>query len=102
MAKLWADAAYQAPCAAWITHTLGWEVEIVRQPPKWVWWPFDQEPPARPTGFQVRPRRWVVERTFAWLGRNRRLSQDVEALPATEEAWMDLGMSRLMLRRLAK
>ncbi|MDP9359300.1 MAG: FtsX-like permease family protein [Chloroflexota bacterium] len=60
LAKLWADAAYQAPCAAWITHTLGWEVEIVRQPPKWVWWPVDQEPPPRPTGFQVRPRRWVV------------------------------------------
>ena len=43
------------------------------------------------------PRRWVVERTFAWLGRNRRLSKDYEALPCTEEAWIYLTMIRLML-----
>ena len=46
--------------------------------------------------------RWVVERTFAWLGRYRRLSKDYEALPATEEAWIYLAMSSLMLARLAK
>jgi putative transposase len=55
-----------------------------------------------PTGFQVLPRRWVVERTFAWLGRYRRLSKDYEALPATEEAWIYLAMSSLMLARLAR
>ena len=46
------------------------------------------------------PRRWVVERTFAWLGRNRRLSKDYEALPGTEEAWISLAMIRLLLARL--
>jgi putative transposase len=48
------------------------------------------------------PRRWVVERTLAWLCRNRRLSKDYEALPETDEALIYLGMIRLMLRRLAK
>lgn len=54
-----------------------------------------------PTGFQVLRRRWVVERTFAWLGRHRRLSKDYEALPSTEEAWISLAMIRLMLAPLA-
>ncbi len=53
-------------------------------------------------GFQVLPRRWVVERTLAWLGRNRRLAKDYEFLPETEEAFVYAGMVRLMLRRLAK
>ena len=54
------------------------------------------------TGVQVLPRRWVVERTFAWLGRYRRLSNDYEVLPETEEAWISLAMTRLMTVRLAK
>ncbi len=102
LAKLWVDAAYQGPCAAWIAETLGWAVEVVHKPRRWLWWPADSEPPPRPTGFQVLPRRWVVERTFAWLGRNRRLSKDYEALPETEEAWIYLAMSRLMVTRLAR
>lgn len=101
LAMLWADAGYQGPCATWITATLGWAVEIVRKPPKRVWWPKDSEPPPTPSGFQVLKRRWVVERTFAWLGRYRRLSKDYEALPTTEEAWIYLAMVRLMVVRLA-
>ena len=52
-------------------------------------------------GFQVLPKRWIVERTFGWLNRARRLSKDYEQLPATEEAWVYCAMIHLMLRRLA-
>jgi putative transposase len=57
--------------------------------------------PLRAVGFVLLPGRWVVERTFAWLGRNRRLSKDYEALPASEEAWIYAASARLLLRRLA-
>jgi len=50
-------------------------------------------------GFHVLPRRWVVERTFAWLLFNRRLSRDYERLCTTSETWIYLAMIRLMLRR---
>ena len=53
-------------------------------------------------GFKVLPRRWVVERTFAWLGRNRRLSKDYEGTTSSSEAFVKLAMSHLMARRLAK
>lgn len=53
-------------------------------------------------GIEVLPRRWVVERTFAWLGRCRRLSKDYEFLPQSSEAMIYLAMTRLMLRRLDK
>ena len=52
-------------------------------------------------GFVVLPKRWIVERTFAWLGRSRRLSKDYEFLPETGAAMIYVAMSRLMLRRLA-
>ena len=99
---LWVDAGYSGKTVTWISQTLVLSVTVVRKPPRWVWLPADPEPPPMPTGFQVLPRRWVVERTFAWLGRYRRLSKDYEALPATEEAWISLAMSCLMLARLAK
>ena len=53
-------------------------------------------------GFEVLPRRWVVERTFAWLSQNRRMSKDYERLCATGEAFVYAAMSRLMVRRLAR
>jgi putative transposase len=99
---LWVDAGYSGTVVTWIEQTLGRSVTVVRKPRRWIRAPADQEPPPMPTGFQVLPRRWVVERTFAWLGRYRRLSKDYEALPATEEAWIHLAMSSLMLARLAK
>jgi len=52
--------------------------------------------------FDILPRRWVAERTFAWLDQNRRLSKDYERLPATSETFVYLAMSRFMLRRLAR
>ena len=55
-----------------------------------------------PKGFRVLPRRWVVERTFSWLGQNRRMSKDYERLPGTSEAFIYVGMTRLMVRRLAR
>jgi transposase len=54
-----------------------------------------------PRGFQVVPRRWVVERTFSWIDQNRRMSKDYERLPETSEAFIYVAMSRLMVRRLA-
>jgi len=85
---LWADGNYTGPLVDWALAWGGWAVEIVQRP-------------AGMKGFQVLPRRWVVERTFAWLGRYRRLSKDYEVLPQTEEAWIYLAMTHLMLKRLA-
>ncbi len=66
----------------------GWELEIV-----------EREPGAR--GFQVQPRRWVVERSFAWLSRNRRLAKDYERKVQTSEMLIEVAAARLLLRRLA-
>ena len=55
-----------------------------------------------PRGFQVLPRRRVVERTIAWIDQNRRMSKDYERLAATSEAFIYVAMSRLVLRRLAR
>ncbi len=86
---IWADGGYSGhPFADWVARVCGWVIEIITRS-------------ADAVGFEVLPRRWVVERTFAWLGRYRRLSKDYEALPASSEAWIYAAMVRLMLRRLA-
>jgi putative transposase len=100
--QLWVDSAYQGSFVDWVEQTLGWTVQVVRRPRKWVWVPVDQEPPAMPRGFQVLPRRWVVERTLGWLGRWRRLSKDYEYLPETSACVVYASMIRVMLRRLAE
>jgi transposase len=66
-----------------------WDIEIVQRPPG-------------VKGFQLLPKRWVVERTFAWLGRNRRLAKDFEATVESATAWLFIANLRLLTRRLAK
>jgi len=100
--QLWADGAYQGPFAEWVTQTLGWSVTIVRKQRRWVWVRAGEEPPPYPVGFEVLPRRWVVERTIGWLSRHRRLSKDYEALPEVEIAWIHVAMIGLMVTRLAR
>ena len=85
---IWADAGYAGQLVDWVMSLSGWVLEIVRRP-------------RDSHHFQVLPRRWVVERTFAWLSRCRRLSKDFEALSDTTEAWIHIAMIHLMLRRLA-
>ena len=100
---LWADAGYRgADLRRWITEGLGLSLEIVQRKPRWVWVRNDVEPEPIPAGFEVIRRRWVVERTFAWISRNRRMSRDYELLPETGEALIYVTMIRLMLKRLAR
>jgi transposase len=98
---LWVDTAYQGRFKDWVEQTLGWTVAVVRRPRRWVWVREGQEPPEVPQGFQVLPRRWVVERTLGWIGRWHRTSKDYEYLPATSECVIYAIMARVMLRRLA-
>ena len=98
---IWADMGYRGQrLKAWIEQECEWKLEIVQRPRKWGWYPKDVEPPPMPA-FTVLRRRWVVERTFAWMGRYRRMSKDYEYLTESSEAMIHLAMSRLMLRRLA-
>jgi putative transposase len=99
---VWADQGYTGTFRSWAHAQAGIAVAVVRP-----WWrqlkrydPELLEPLGYQPGFNVLPRRWVVERTFAWLGRYRRLSKDYECLPATSEAMIYLVGIRLLLRRL--
>lgn len=111
MKKVWVDSAYTGKGREWIEQEMGWEVEVVRHAPRprgmWVWpgMQITEEMLAafrRPKGFRHLPRRWVVERTLAWIGRNRRMSKDYEYLPRGSESMVQLTMIRLMLKRLAR
>lgn len=85
----------------WVEKVLGWTAQIVKRPGRWVKAPVDEEQPPYPKGFIVLPRRWVVERSFSWVGQNRRMSKDYERLPESGEAFIYVAMTRLMVRRLA-
>jgi putative transposase len=86
---IWADAGYAGWLVDWVKYFIGCGLEIVKR--------CDLT-----KGFKILPRRWVVERTFAWLGRYRRLSKDYEYLPQTSETMIYAAMTHLMLRRLAR
>ena len=84
---VWADGAYTGQLVDWAYAMGGWLIEVVKRAP-------------HSHSFEVLPRRWVVERTLGWLGRNRRLSKDYEELTESSEAWIHIAMIHLMLKRL--
>ena len=86
---IWADAGYAGQLIDWVKVTCGWVLEIVRRSDDI-------------KGFKVLPHRWVVERTFGWLGRYRRLSKDYEGLTESSQAFIYAAMIRIMSKRLAK
>lgn len=96
--EFWADGAYTGGFGGWLRRQLGWRLEVPHHRDRQLWRYGLEE---KPRGLQILPRRWVVERTFAWLGLSRRLSKDYERLPETGEAMIYGALSRLMLRRLA-
>jgi putative transposase len=86
---IWSDGGYQGQDF----------IQSVKDTYQWVWEVVKRDTQSK--GFKVLPWRWIVERTFAWLGRYRRLSIDYEALPASSEAFIYVAMVRIMVRRLA-
>ncbi len=92
--KIWADANYRGELIEWMRNLRQGRgrrrihLEIVEKSPVGT--------------FVVLPKRWIVERTFGWLGRSRRLSKDYEALCETTEAWIFIAMISLMTKRLAR
>jgi len=84
---IWVDGGYAGKLRAWAKRVCGWLLETVRRP-------------VGSKGFVLLPRRWVVERTFAWLLRYRRLARDYEYAVETSEAMIYVAMIHLMARRL--
>jgi putative transposase len=87
--KIFADGGFRGDLVDWVQQNLQVDLEIVLKL-------------GEQKGFQVLPKRWVVERTFAWITRNRRLARDYERLAPSSEAFIYLAMIRLGLRRLAR
>ena len=85
--RIFADSGYQGEFIAWVAALTHWVVEITHRA-------------AGVVGFQVLPKRWVVERSFAWLNGSRRLSKDYELLTDSSQAMIQLSAIRLMLKRL--
>jgi putative transposase len=89
MQLIWADGGYAGKLVEWLNRWCGWILEIVRKLSNQV-------------GFQILPKRWIIERTFAWLGHYRRLSKDYEELIEHSEAMIQIAMIQLMLHRLCR
>jgi len=86
---IWADAGYRGPLFAQAFYAMAsWTLKIISKP--------------KSSTFMVLPKRWIVERTFAWMGRNRRLSKDYEHNIAYSQANLFFSMSLLMTKRLAR
>ena len=120
MRHVWLDAGYRGEDKGgdWVEKNLSWSAEVVRHPPKpapekvlfeWarLWWSEEGREVGwqnllPPRGFRVLPRRWIVERTFAWISHNRRMAKDHERLCSTSEAFVHATMTRVMARRLAR
>jgi putative transposase len=89
--KILADGIYNGDIAGWAKAIGGWILELVVRPEG------EKEEDKK---FKVLKWRWIVERTFAWMGRYRRLSKDYEGLEESSESWIYIAMTHLMLRRL--
>ena len=85
---IWADGGYAGKLVDWVQGIFRWTLEIVKRSDDL-------------SGFVVLPKRWIVERTFGWLGRYRRLSKDYEGRTDSSEAMIHIAMINLMSRRLA-
>jgi len=86
---IWVDGGYRGPLLDWVAQRFRFRLQPTL-------------PPRGHKGFTLLARRWVVERTFAWLGLHRRLAKDYERLPESSEAFIYIVMTRIMLRRLAR
>lgn len=85
--KIWADGGYAGQLVECVKSSFRWVLEIVSRSEE-------------ASGFEVLPHRWIVERTFGWFNRYRRLSKDYEFLPDTSESMIYVAMIQLMLKRL--
>lgn len=107
ISALFADQGYTGPLLDWIAEHLHWTTEIVpalsEKPSQKIVLVEGKAVLVRPPkqGFRVQRKRWIVERTLAWLTRFRRLSRDYEGLTISSEAFIQLGSIRLMLSRLS-
>jgi transposase len=107
MKLVWGDSHYGGHFRTWVKVNLGWMMETVKAltvPKRGLLVPEGQEVDWEklfPSGFRPLPRRWVVERSFAWITRWRRLCRDHEGLPESSEAFIVLSASVRMLTKLA-
>jgi putative transposase len=101
---IWGDSHYGGQFLEWVKEQFGWNVQTVQglgtAPDANTTEPKPKTKPSK-GGFHVQPRRWVIERTFGWITRWRRLARDHEGLPETSEAFIKISASRRMLSHLA-